>query len=380
MSIKEEIPGKQYLVTVWGLRQPDGSRPRMVRRVHGGPRKAAEKERELIALRDEGRQLTGLSVAQYAKRFLAGKRRSGAEQRTIDHYERSFSKYLPDDLRAKRMTAVKTGELRAVFDALEHAGADGGALSGTTRNSIERDIKALFRQAWLDGVTGGDVSKSISKTPFDSEEPDFLSQKDGPAFLAAIEGTAVYLPALTMYCTGFRPAEMLGLRRQNLNLGPRPSISVTHSVHAQGGRAKLGKLKTKRSKRTIRIPKELADALGDHLAYLDELVERLGPHYSDTGLVFPSLRCSGEGMQAGRIWTPTAFSHAWVKARPKDWSHVTPYTMRHTFITQRLMEGVRLEVVSRLAGHSTSGFTAKHYSHVLGDELHEVVVSMPTTT
>ena len=81
---------------------------------------------------------------------------------------------------------------------------------------------------------------------------------------------------------------------------------------------------------------------------------------------------------AGRIWTPTAFGHAWRKTvAGTKWQHVYPYVMRHTYITHRLSEGERMEVVSRLAGHANSGITATKYSHVMPGEMEDVVVPTP---
>jgi integrase len=365
VSIKEEVEGKQYLVVVWGNLRPDGTRPRMVRRVYGGRRAAAAKERELLTKRDEGRDFTAQTVAQYAAKFLAGKRREGAKENTIRHYSQSFNSYLIPRLGSKPIAKLTTGRLRTFFEDLEFGGMDGAKLSGTMRNGIERDCKALFRRAYDDQVVKRDIGKTIKKTPVDGTEPVALSPDEGRAFLTHLEGSSVHLPAVTMYCTGMRPEEMRGLIRSNLSLdGPEPFIHVMGT-------------KTERSDRYVPISVGLADLLRDELKRLDAAAERMGPHWQDEELVFPTLLCSSSDYLAGRPWTPNAFGHAWVKARGPKWSHVKPYTMRHTYITQRLAEGVRLEVVSRLVGHSTSGFTAAHYSHVLPGELHGVVVQPP---
>ena len=78
-------------------------------------------------------------------------------------------------------------------------------------------------------------------------------------------------------------------------------------------------------------------------------------------------------LRIGRLWTPWAFSKAWrvaviaanerrlcdfVEAGGKvedfeSWEFGI-HRLRHTFVTHQLQAGVRLEVVSRAAGHSDS--------------------------
>jgi integrase len=58
-------------------------------------------------------------------------------------------------------------------------------------------------------------------------------------------------------------------------------------------------------------------------------------------------------------------------------STITPHTLRRTFGSDLLNKGLRLEVVSRLLGHSSTVVTERAYAELLGatirDELFAVL-------
>ena len=49
----------------------------------------------------------------------------------------------------------------------------------------------------------------------------------------------------------------------------------------------------------------------------------------------------------------------------------TPHQLRHLYATEMLRNGVKLEVVGRIMGHSSIGITADIYRHVRTGEMHE---------
>ena len=384
MSVREVRPGVWY-VQVYDHRRPDGSRPRLPRKtVHGTERDARKAERKMLVERDENvATATSMTVAQYAKKFLANKKRENLAPRTYAHYERCVNLYLIPHIGATRLTAVNQQTLRDLFDDLATAGKDGGPLSGTTRAGIEMVIKMVFRRAHADHLIPWNPGDGIRKTPTDTREPLALSKKDAEAFLSAIEGTNIYLPALLMYVTGMRPQEVLGLQRDFVDL-EAGRLHVAWAVTMDRNVARLKPPKSRRGDRWLQFDKDMAKLLRAHLATLDRYAKKFGPHWQNTGLVFPTVRFSRDDLMAGRIWTPTAFGHAWRKAvAGTKWQHVYPYVMRHTFITHLLAgEGLkreRLETVSRLAGHANSGITSAKYSHVLPGEVDGVVVATPRT-
>lgn len=374
--------GERYFrVEVYGRKLPDGTRERWTERVRGTETQAKAVERKYLTMRDAGKEPTKLTVAQWVEMYLDQKSREPGRKgqpirpQTLAIYRRQAS-YLTNSIGHMKLVKVTPQTIRALFSDLKSAGKSGGELSGTTRAGIETVIKMIFARAYHDRLIDHDPTAGVAKSPKDSRERPFLTAEQGPKFLAALKGTPVYAPAVLMYATGMRPEEMLGLKLENLDL-EAGVVKVTAAVVMPDRKhAVLEGLKTKRSKRTLHIGPNVVEILREHLAAVEHERTRWPQHWVEKGMVFPSLRVSRGEYKMGRLWTPTAFGHAWVRAvAGTEWSHVFPYMMRHTFITHRLQEGVRLEVVSRLAGHADSNITAV-YSHVEEDELARVRVEI----
>ena len=57
-------------------------------------------------------------------------------------------------------------------------------------------------------------------------------------------------------------------------------------------------------------------------------------------------------------------------------SAVTPHTLRRTFGSDLLNRGLRLEVVSRLLGHSSTVVTERAYAQLLGATIRDELLSV----
>jgi integrase/recombinase XerD len=170
--------------------------------------------------------------------------------------------------------------------------------------------------------------------------------------------------------SGLRVSEASSLTLADLDLTPgHESLTVRHS-------------KTPAGRRTIPIVPELQPLLHHWLQQLDS--------YRLTGPAVPVL--------SSRQQTPMPISFAWrlikrvahragVRPRPctcntprpphqpgcprnlngYNKSDVSPHTLRRTFGSHLLNHGLRLEVVSKLLGHSTTTITERAYAELLDD-------------
>ena len=190
-----------------------------------------------------------------------------------------------------------------------------------------------------------------------------------------------------------RPEETLGLQWDCVDLGGVPSITVRRACRWIGNNQPeiSDDLKSDAAARTMPIPPQLADALRAARAA--------------TGLPESALRSRTVIASAnGRPWTQAAFKSAWqavksrstgtVKRKRKDpitgemvfhedvkrlgdkvRNHksivtidfdVTPYTLRHTYITRLILGRVSLKRVQYLAVHADPAVTIKIYTDLMG--------------
>ena len=119
----------------------------------------------------------------------------------------------------------------------------------------------------------------------------------------------------------------------------------------------LAEPKTERSRRTLRIPGAVLDALREHRR--QQLEERIaaGPRWVDEGYVFATHQ--GRSLMARNVLRDL---HARLAGAglPRQRFH----DLRHCYATLMLEDGEDLAVVSRTLGHSQLATTADVYAHL----------------
>ena len=151
--------------------------------------------------------------------------------------------------------------------------------------------------------------------------------------------------------TGCRPEELRALRWDHV-IGldsAQPSIAVWRSTRQHGD------VKTAKSRRTLAIPEQAADALRRRLRQQAADRETAGKLWRETGLVF-TTSLGGEldshnVRRSMRMLTKAA-------GIGENW---TPRELRHTFVSILSEAEVPLEEIARLAGHSTTRTTEVVY-------------------
>jgi integrase/recombinase XerD len=204
----------------------------------------------------------------------------------------------------------------------------------------------------------------------DPTSNDRLRPTEDQALLAC-EGTLQerFLIALLRW-TGLRVSEATALTHADLNLtAGQEALTVRHS-------------KTPAGRRTIPIVPELQPLLEQWLHHLN----RQQPTSPATPLLSSHHGTAMRTSFAWRLVKRTAH-RAGVRPRPctchashpphqpgcprnlngYNKSDVTPHTLRRTFGSHLLNHGLRLEVVSKLLGHSTTTITEQAYAELLDD-------------
>lgn len=381
MAKREVRPGV-WEVDVYDRRQPDGTRPRIVRRVKGTQRTADRLERELLNARDRGEPMGRTPLlSDYFESWLAH-RRPDIEPQTHSNYENAGKRYLTSRIGSLRLDQVTPPVVRNLMVKL----ADDG-LSGSTRRYAFRVLGMVMHQAVEDHLISHSPCDAVRPPKEDRKEAGALAPEGLRELLALLEGSPVYLPAVIAYDTGMRRGEFLALRWTDVDLKKRVIRISQAAEHVKGHEPRLKDTKSPRSRRVVALSPPAAAALKAHKAEQLQVRMKHPRLWDDNGLVFPSVVYHGAGEPMGRLWTPNAFSHAWRKALTfanerrlgefvKDGGQVEDfepwefgvYILRHSHATHLLLGGVRLEVVSRALGHSSSHVTSTFYSHVIDGE------------
>ena len=282
-----------------------------------------------------------------------------AAAKTVEAYMRDLSEFLAF-LRTKRTTA-----LDASADSVRTylAQLNGKGLAATSRARKLSAMRQFFRFLLAEGIRTDDPCSAIDSPKLGRPLPKLLSLAEVEALLAtaaqgmeqAGEGSArrraLRLNALleTLYATGLRVSELLGLPRNVLT-----SDDQVMTINGKGGRERL-----------VPLNETARKALDDHLAALaaNEVHGRARSPW-----LFPS----GDGSQH---FTRQRFGQelkTLAIAAGIEPSRVSPHVLRHAFASHLLARGADLRTVQQLLGHSDIS-TTQIYTHVIEERLRRLV-------
>ncbi len=214
--------------------------------------------------------------------------------------------------------------------------------------------------AWRTGGRGGrkPFLHHVSKgEPYRGRVISLKASKKLPRILAASE-TQAALDACTrlrdrfffalLYDSGCRAGEALGLRHEDIAAAEQ-EITIVARENANGARAKSGG-------RTVPIGPDLIRL------YADYLHEEYGGIDSDH--VFVNIWADPRG----HAWAYQAVYDLVLRLRARTGIAFDPHWFRHGAATRWLRDGVPIEVVSTLLGHSSVAVTSSVYGHLTAED------------
>jgi integrase len=175
-------------------------------------------------------------------------------------------------------------------------------------------------------------------------------------FLAAAKGDRYQGAFLVQLALGLRIGEVLALTRDDVD---GDKLYVRHSQRREGGALiPRGNMKTEASKRTLIMPKAVADALWVQNVErrTDDEEASMGLYRNPLDLLFPDSLGGPTRPESYRRHLVAVYK----KAKIID---ATSHTLRHTCASQLVDAGTPLGVVADLLGHSDMSVLVKTYRH-----------------
>jgi integrase len=145
---------------------------------------------------------------------------------------------------------------------------------------------------------------------------------------------------------GLRIGEMAGLRRTRVDI-LRARVDVAEITVEVAGQLHSGPPKTRAGRRSISLPRSIADELGHHLGLW------AGPDLVFTGPQGGALRVPA---WRRRFWAPAVVAAGLQPLRPHD--------LRHTAVALWIAQGANPKQVAARAGHTSVAFTLDRYGHL----------------
>lgn len=294
---------------------------------------------------------------------------------TYASYEDYIYNHILPVLGKKKMVDLNKRNLQEFFnEKAENGRLDGcGGLSAKSLSNLYNLMHYAFESAIQENppifarnpLAGVRLSKGVAR-----EMRVLTVQEQRRLETAALNSSEpnAFGVLFTLY-TGLRIGEMLGLMWKDLNV-EKHTIRVQRTVQrvrvkkrnptSPKTKVVLEEPKTEASKRTIPIFDELWDMLMEFQSKQKLCKLVVGSAYEDKGLIF----CN----PVGGVIEPRTFEDVYKRlterAKIED---ATFHTLRHTFATRSLENGMDIRTLSASLGHSQPSTTLNLYCHSLPD-------------
>ncbi len=204
-------------------------------------------------------------------------------------------------------------------------------------------------------------------------EISYLDDDQAKRLLSLLQKeTGIYRRAVSLLLlTGLRRGELLGLEWRDIDFGAK-TIQVLRTSQYLPGRGIFTETpKTKASKRIIAVSDQVVKLLQEQLLWQQLQAARLKENWTNNGRVIVSE--NGEPMNPDRL---TQWFGKFI--RRTDLPQIHLHSLRHTYASLCIANGVPLTAVAAQLGHSNVATTATIYAHAIRSAQLAAAVKMDT--
>lgn len=298
-----------------------------------GKEKAMEVYYQIMAGRLPPRQ--DQSAAVILHRFLESHANSPASTRRFyDRPIKSFIDFIGPSLRVSDVQPYHVENWMAErhqFKRLKSGKVTKEPTSSTYRHNLVRAVKSAFQWAEDKGYISKSPVRKVKVPPQYSRGDDAYLEPEQWAKVLTCDDPDLLDLLIVMHETGCRPQEVRTVESHHLDRT------------AKCWEFPIAKSKGKKEKRIV--------LLSDRAF---EICQRLALKNPE-GPIF---------RRGDKSWTAGSLDRECAKLSGKLNFHVTPYMVRHTFATEKIIQGVDLVTIATLMGHVDLKMLMKVYQHV----------------
>lgn len=295
------------------------------------------------------------TVQAYLEHWLETVVKPNRAPKTYQGYELVVRLHLGPRIGNKKLRTLTVRDVRVMCQQL--------AAGGMQRRGVQfahAVLRAGLQNAMRDELLTRNVAKLVQIPAPEYVVGHGLNPDEAKRLLAAAKSERLHALFVVALYLGLRRGELLGLQWQHVDLETE-TLQVVQSLQRVGGELQLKAPKTRKSRRTVPLPRPVVEALKAHK--IAQGKERLaaGPRWRDTDMVFAST--------VGTPMEPDNLRRSWYRVR-QVLSEPLPrfHDLRHTCVTLLLTEGVAPHIVQEIVGHSAIDVTMTIYAHTSLDE------------
>lgn len=258
---------------------------------------------------------------------------------------------------AEAIAAALAMKLNQAFTVITH----GEPMAPASVISYHRTLSSILSRSVKWGYIQINPADAAEKPSLGGHEAAYLEEDDARRLLELLQAEPVKWRAPITFdlLSGLRRAELLGLRWQDVGLDEHTITIRQTSNYLPGKGVYVGTPKTTTSARPLPISTAAIMLLLEYRAWQDTRREQLGDAWEDQdGRVFTTDTGAPMFPDSLTQWFSGFIARS---GMPK----VTVHSLRHTYASLMIADGVPLVVVSRQLGHAQASTTANIYAHAI---------------
>lgn len=238
-------------------------------------------------------------------------------------------------------------------------------------------LKSALEQAVYSEMIPKNPANKIELPKKENAEARVLTVEEQERFVEACKGSRYGNFFIFLLATGLRLGEGAGLTWKDIDYENNlVDINKTLVAYWEYGNTyktvTYGSTKTKSSTRKVPLLPVTLKVLED-VKKTQEIEKALaGSNYQDNNLIF----CTQKGTTTERSYWHRAIKDICARAELEG---VHAHTLRHTFATRCLENGIDLKIVQSYLGHSSIKMTADVYTHVLPEHNRAAIQKLENT-
>ncbi len=336
---------------------------------------------------------SGITFCEWMERWLDIYAKPGIKPSTYTNYKTYVSGHIKPYFRNTKLQDVQPDMLQQFINSKSEGGRlDGksGGNSAKTVLNIRNMIHSALKQAYINGLVNRNAADFVKTPKQQKKEMRVLTIEEQNALIAAADNDKYGCPIVLALYTGMRIGEVLSLKHEDVCLESEAVIHVRTSIkreYKSSGTANYEVFndsednktvlmrstpKTFSSKRDIPLVPEAVEVLMKQLELIKADKENAGTAYNDYGFIFANAIGQPFDQRTyadhfNRIVSKAGIEKT-IQLGTGDVS-VGFHTLRHTFATRAIENGMDILVLSRILGHSNPTTTLNKYGHVLYEHM-----------
>jgi integrase len=352
----------QYAVT---MTREEGSRKRMFfygstqRETRAKADEAADRLAVGSPVRDSSRSLADW-LEEWRSTFLLASDRAAS---TKELYRGLTRRHVEPLIGQVRLEQLRPSDVTRLMLHLETAGK-----AASTRRNCYAALRGALDDAVINGLIAANPASRVKRPKADHHEAVSLLPGEVTRLLASAATLRYGVVLRFILGTGLRRGEALAVRWSDIDLG-RGEIKIRGSLVRGDGQLSVVATKTVRSRRVISLSPATADLLRAQRAV--QARERLVVGTSGRSPISYSRRSS-----VNRWIHATCFGPYDLRRGKADLPAIGVHTLRHTYATTALLNGVPVHVVGRNLGHSSIVITVDTYGHLTDEAARAAAIAV----